>query len=1524
MKLLLVDKVRITKVDLPDNIDDNYVIEYSLCNKNENVLITFGLSNGKKTIRSNGIVNVINNQSVISEVILIEYGIYILKILGNNDLLYIYTYPNFETNIYKISLNEVDKIKIGNSQECNIIHKNSSTSNLHAIIRKINEKWRIENANNSKIYVNKKSVEHIFLKTGDIIFLNGIQIVFMNKFFIINNPRNSVSVNGLKIYDEQNLKPNNKYDPVTDEDKITILYREDEYFYHTPRLKEIIEEKEVSIDAPPSPFEKEDLPFWLSIGTTLTMGASSFIIMYNVGYGLLTGTRTFLSVLPQIIMCVALIVGSMIMPKLINRYNKKQLIKKEMLRQKKYSEYLEKKESEIIQIINIQNQILNENSITTQECIDAINTKNKNFWARQIHNDDFLFIRLGTGSTEPLIKINAPESHFTLETDNLLQNVYDMVDRHKKIENAPICFSFTEHKLSAMIGQNFIVDNYMKSIMLQIVALHSPQDLKIIIFTNKFNSKKWEYFKFVPYLFSDDKTMRFFASNEDEIKEVSNFLEMEYKKRKQMFTGKQHEADFVESKGYKNFNNYYFIITDDYKLCKNINIINDILKDEENYGFSLLVIEDNMKYVPKECGVFIQVEEKEGCILKKDISSKNQIKFKIKCIEDLDIDDSLKKVSNIPFLIKDGVSILPSSISFLDMYGVSKIEQLNILNRWHSNNPVNSLSATIGVHSSLEEFKLNLHEKAHGPHGLIAGSTGSGKSEFIITYILSMALNYHPYEVQFVLIDYKGGGLAGAFENKKTGIKIPHLVGTITNLDVNEMNRTLVSIESELKRRQIIFNKVRDSLGEGTIDIYKYQKLYREGVVKDPLAHLFIITDEFAELKSQQPEFMNQLISTARIGRSLGVHLILATQKPAGVVNDQIWSNSKFKICLKVQDRSDSMEILKRPEAASIKEAGRFYLQVGYDDYFDVGQSGWSGAPYVPSNKIVKKIDENLDFINNIGEVIKSIKDLNPVIEVKNDIGDQLTNMVKYIYNLGLKENLTIKKLWLDPIPSEIFINNVKAKYNYKPQPYFINPVIGEYDVPQEQFQNILNLNLTESGNTIICGQAGSGKENLLETIIWSCSVEHSPDEVNFYIIDCGSEALGVFKNMPHVGDIATIEDAEKVTGILELLSAEMERRKDLFVEYAGSYKEYINNSGKKEPLIVVVINSYEIFVENFAKNFDSLDNFYRDGIKYGIVFILTTVSFSSIRLRMLQNFNNQIILQVSNEGDYRSYLSAPRNFCIAKVFGRGAIMMNKTAYEFQTALITEKQNINNAIRDTSKKLGQYYKTKAKKIQIVPKIVTCENMSNYLKDDFIPVGYDINSKQPISFLFNKKFNLVVGMNFQQQQINFIDAIIKQLKQLNKNIIVLDLAEAYEKNYDVQCYNSDFDNSLIKIYNEIIQNKDKEIYCFILGAGYLKTLIKKAQSIVKILFENIDSFNTHFIFFDVYESIRDLQTEFWYQNLKKTSGIWLGEGVGNQSCISIKNLNLDDRKLDFEYMAFVINNNSYNVIKHIVDEEVKNE
>ena len=445
--------------------------------------------------------------------------------------------------------------------------------------------------------------------------------------------------------------------------------------------------------------------------------------------------------------------------------------------------------------------------------------------------------------------------------------------------------------------------------------------------------------------------------------------------------------------------------------------------------------------------------------VKNNLDINNSLQFNIDFSYVIDYEKCVGVLANTPIDIKsDNEGKLPLKIGFLEMYDVGRVEQLNSPARWSGNNPVLNLSAPVGVGRNGELITIDLHEKYHGPHGLIAGMTGSGKSEFIITYILSMALNYSPYEVQFILIDYKGGGLAGAFENKLTGVKLPHLVGTITNLDANEIKRSLASIESELKRRQALFNKAREISGESTVDIYKYQKMFRQGILTDPVSHLFIICDEFAELKNQQPEFMEQLISTARIGRSLGVHLILATQKPSGVVDPQIWSNTRFRVCLRVQDTSDSNEVIKKNDAAFLKQTGRFYFQVGYDEVFTIGQAAYAGGTYVPSDNIKKDVDSSVDFINNIGYVTRKVDTKPKVNVVANNNGEELSNIVKYLSNLAKEQNIKCKQLWMPKLPPIILVDSLREKYSFKKNSFILNPIIGEYDVPNKQEQNVLTV----------------------------------------------------------------------------------------------------------------------------------------------------------------------------------------------------------------------------------------------------------------------------------------------------------------------------------------------------------------------------------------------------------------------------------------------------------------------------------
>ena len=1532
MVVFILDKYKLTKFNLPEKVDDSFLIPYKSYNNKNDIFVTVEASDGNWQLKSNGTVNIIENSEIIESSILVNYGSYYLKILGQEEPVVLYSLPSKEVETYKLKLSNKTDIKIGTSQSSDIYYKNDSVASTHTEIKYVNNEWYIA-ANTDeryKTYVNGVRILTSKLKVGDVIFINGLRIIWMKTFIKINNPGNNVFVKDFEMYEDDLLEDNTLYEPVSDDDSNVDLYNEDDYFYHTPRLVPTINEEEIIIDAPPEGNKQEELPFILTLGTGITMLASTGIMGYNIVNSLMNGKKVA-QLIPQIVMFTAMLIGIVIMPRIVKAYQKRRAKRKEKERQEKYKAYLDKMELKIQYALSKQTQILKENNLSTKECYDIILNKSRRFWLRELYDQDFLKVRLGTGDIDSYVKVQAPQEHFSLSTDNLFEMVYEVDKKSKKLINVPITVDLSEKTVLSFILNCSYSDEYVNSILTQVLALHSSTDLKIVLFTSKENEKKWEYFKFLPHCWSDERDKRFFATNKEEYKDLSSYLESQFELRKEKIIEAERKDPVVEQESQnidrKNKKQkvapYYLIITDNYRNIKNLNIVEAIQNSIVNYGFSIISISNNMKNIPARCEKFVQIGEKESCVFDKKISSQSQQVFVNEYEKNLNMNLLSIKLSNVPTITKDALSELPNNISFLDMYGVGKIEQLNILNRWHVNSPVSTLQTPIGVHSDGELFKLDLHEKAHGPHGLIAGMTGSGKSEFIITYILSLCVNYHPYEVQFVLIDYKGGGLAGAFENKETGVKVPHLVGTITNLDTAEMNRTLVSISSELKRRQRKFNEVKDKLDESTMDIYKYQTLYREGVIDEPMAHLFIISDEFAELKSQQPEFLSQLVSTARIGRSLGVHLILATQKPSGVVNDQIWSNSKFKVCLKVQDRSDSMEMLKRPDAASIKDVGRFYLQVGYADYFDIGQSGWCGAKYNPTDRILKKHDDSINYVNNIGNVIKTVNDISKK-ESTVDLGDQLTNIVKYIYNISSKENIVTKRMWLDKIPSFILINDIKKKYNYVPRPYYLCPVIGEYDDPAAQSQGLLNINLQH--NLIIYGKSGSGKENLLTTIIWSSIVEHTPDEVNFYIIDCGSESLKMFHKMPHVGEVLNVDDNQKIMDLFNMISKEIDRRKDAYADYAGSYSNYCENSGNKDASIVVIINSYETFSETYDKLADKIQTLYRDGAKYGVTFIVTCLTISGMRTKLVQYFNNKITLQLANSEDYRTMLGSPRGFIPSSSFGRGLIPGGFGVYEFQTAYVSDPKEISNVVREASNQLSMAYTSRARKIPTIPEVPTMDT----IKDEKVslekfPIGFDLSTKNVFNYnLLKNKFTAIVSENMPNR-LDFATAIIKQLSKIqNINIKVVDFVNALDIE-NIKVNNSDYNKVIIDINNEIAneKNSDKYNYYIFVGIGeYESEISEQIKPIAERIFSNAKNYEkTYFIFIDNYSSYRKLQLVNWYKTqVSNNDGIWLGPNVANQMAFKVPNLPIEIRNLNMPYLGFVIEKGSPVIIKYIVDGE----
>ena len=894
MRVSLIKNGKIYNTNLPLKINGSFWVEDRDKNNFKRNLINIEAKENKWHLKSNYETKIVYDGKIYEEVVIEEYSIFELQVKGEKFNYILCTTPVYDDNSSEFEVGSNAEIYIGNSSSNTINYNNIYISQKQCLLSCTNGLWKIKNLTNSGVvFVNGIAVNEANLNIGDVIFIMNLKIIICGTYVIINNPKGIINYNTQILRKRTPLNINTKEVIDVEEDTEIKVYDKSEYFFRMPRFRTSVEEEEIYIDAPPEQEKQDEMPLAYTLGPMITMGITSMVSGVTALANVMGGTQSLSSALPSLITCGAMLCSMMVWPLLQKKFQAKQKKKREKLRITKYNQYIEERRQHIRNIVSKQRQSLIENNIPLDECKQIIQNRKRNLWERKIEHDDFLNLRLGIGNVEPYVKVRYPEEHFSL-TENNLREVLDKLGAETKImTDVPVTVNLTKKYISAIVGKKDLTKSFVEGLLLQIMAFHSYEDLKIVIMTSKENEHKWSYLKTSPYCSDDDKSIRFFATDVDEANQISIYLDNYYQNRKY----EDGDTTKLRSGDYKNYKPYFLIITDDFQSVRNIEIIKNTLSQKINLGFSMLLVQERLLGLPNECTTFINIDSNESGIFENELTKDKQQSFKADFIGDLNIKEINKIVANIPIeMAKDRYS-LPNKIGFLEMYNVGKIEQLNPLNRWKNNNPITSLSAPVGVDTNGELFKLDLHEKFHGPHGLVAGMTGSGKSEFIITYILSMAVNYHPDEVSFVLIDYKGGGLAGAFENKETGVHIPHLAGTITNLDVNDMKRSLASIESELKKRQKIFNDARQKKNESTIDIYKYQKLRREGKVEIAVPHLFIISDEFAELKTQQPEFMEQLISTARIGRSLGVHLILATQKPNGVVDDQIWSNTKFRVC---------------------------------------------------------------------------------------------------------------------------------------------------------------------------------------------------------------------------------------------------------------------------------------------------------------------------------------------------------------------------------------------------------------------------------------------------------------------------------------------------------------------------------------------------------------------------------------------------------------------------------------------------
>lgn len=1186
----------------------------------------------------------------------------------------------------KIDLSQISELSIGDKSGANIeLSTEYGKDTFVSIVQANNKIELIEKASKYGTYVNGKRIsKKAVLKDFDFISVADFSAYYKDKQLYFS--KRNIRLNGIS--------------QIVEQVDIGGVYP---MFIRNTRAKSVIEDEKIKILDPDTIPTKPELNIVTSLMPTIVMFALVVVlrgIMSESG-----GTYVIFSICSM---------GMGVITSVLNIVNGQNKYKKDCEKRRNvYLNYVAKKKEEIIAARNSELEILRDTYYSTEENLEHIESFSAELFDRTPEDEDFLDIYLGVGKREAERKIEYKEQEKLDTGDDLCQIPTQLSEEYKYIDNAPIYIKAKDANAIGIIGRKERQNEFIKCLLIDIISRQYFGDVNVYAFIDD-NVQEYDWLKLIPHIQPNPNFRNIVCDTE------SKNIVFEYLYKELTYRS--------EHKGVPG-HNVIFILNDNGIKS---HPISRFIEHASELNTTFIFFETEKKYLPLYCSQIVVLEENYSAYTYASENKTDKTEFKYACVSSDKVQRAIDILAPVYCEEISLESSLRKNISLFELLGIYSANDLELKTRWNDSKIYETMAVPLGINVKNDVVCLNLHEKFHGPHGLVAGTTGSGKSEILQSFILSAATYFHPYEIGFVIIDFKGGGMVNQFKD------LPHLIGAITNIDGNEIQRSLKSIKAELMKRQNHFA----SAGVNHID--KYIQLYKDGKVTEALPHLIIIVDEFAELKAEQPEFMKELISAARIGRSLGVHLILATQKPSGVVDAQIWSNSKFKLCLKVQSKEDSNEVIKTPLAAEIKEPGRAYLQVGNNEIFELFQSAYSGAPATVDASEVEKefVISKVGFTGNRKPIYVRKKR-----KQKINVQNQLDAIVAYIHDYCNKEG--IKKLadiCMPPLPETLYFD---AGKRVDSDEVFVT--FGLVDDPDHQSQMTHKLNITAM-NYMLIGSTQTGKTNFLQTAIRSLTEHYSPDEVNIYIVDFASMILKNFENLNHVGGVVLSHEDEKVKNLFRLLSNEIDLRKSRLAEVGvSSFASYKEAGYRDLPQIVVVIDNLTALKELYLQDNDMLLPVCRDGNSVGISFLVANGQTAGVGYRYLNNFEGRIALFCNESSEYTMLFEGNRTK-LPNVPGRALVQIDKATYECQMYLAfdgdKEYERVQNIQKYVTSCNERYVGMNARVIPEIPKCLDIGYVEKHYAqantNDELMIGLDYETIEPLSMNLNENDMIVLS------------------------------------------------------------------------------------------------------------------------------------------------------------------------------------
>jgi DNA segregation ATPase FtsK/SpoIIIE, S-DNA-T family len=789
-------------------------------------------------------------------------------------------------------------------------------------------------------------------------------------------------------------------------------------------------------------------------------------------------------------------------------------------------------------------------------------------WERRRSDPDALDVRLGVADLSAALRLRRGTECQSAGIAHLVPSVVNLRD-------GPV----------GIAGPRGIALGSARWIVTQLTTLHSPSDLGLVLLLSDAAAPAWTWARWLPHL--HDNVAADLENRAALGTELVRLVDERLARRSPepgAWTGP-----------------WTVLLVDRAGAIADLPGLAGVLAVGASVGITAVCVDDEERRLPTACQVVARVCGETGARLdvQTAATTTNVLNDRVGTRWAERVARALAPLAD---LSADGTSAIPDQCRLLDLLDVGDVASDAIISRWR----VGMQPCTVLGRGAEGTFSVDLEHD--GPHALIAGTTGAGKSELLQSLIAGLAAGSSPEAVAFLLIDYKGGA---AFAECA---RLPHSVGLVTDLDPHLTRRALQSLDAELRCREALFAEA------GVNDIAGYAASSHHQ--RAPIGRLILVVDEFATLAEELPDFVSGLVSIAQRGRSLGVHLVLATQRPGGVISPEIRANCSLRIALRVTDPAESTDVIGTDSAAVIdkKRPGRAFIRSGLSlTEIQVGRVA-GAMPSAGPPAIVTPLDE-------WGRA---------PTEDRIDPGEKtdLQVLVDAICEAAARCDLPLpRRPWLPPLPA-----GLPARRLPESSPNSTVPV-GLVDVPNEQRQTSLGIDLRIAGPILIVGGARSGRTTALRAFAGLAAARLSPTDFHIYVIDCAGGRLRALGDLPHCGAVITRDEFGAAERVLAKLTEEVAQRQATLTAMGASSVAEARDRGELIPYVALLIDSWEGFVaasdeHDTGRSVDTLLNLLRESAAAGIT-IAITGDRAALTARVASAVARKYVFRLADRADY-------------------------------------------------------------------------------------------------------------------------------------------------------------------------------------------------------------------------------------------------------------------------------------------------